>query len=284
MICPKCKSNNFKRNGWLNGAKQRFKCNDCGKRFCETTSTLWHRHRLPAQIIRVSVFFHLFIPARTVQVFIQFLFGCHISKDTVCSWTKKFLKQMPEIKPMIKEDYGIKIRHTDEKQFKIRGEKAWWWNTTDHQGNGLTSSVSFDRSLVSAKNHIKKHKLVESKIDIMVTDKLQSYIKSIHLFGRKCNHVKRGLAEMPIQCNGRLLYLSNLQVERLHSKIDHYINTKFRGSFTNIKSADMWRKAFMFTDCLQRSFALHKSFETYPMPANWSIFNEGVSVSATRTV
>ena len=284
MICPKCKSNNFKRNGWLSGAKQRYKCRDCGKRFCETTGELLHRHRIPSQIIRVSVFFHLFIPARTVQIFVRFLFGCRISKDTICSWTKKFLKQMPEIKPMINEYQDIKIRHTDEKQIKIHGKKAWWWNTTDHQGNGLTSSVSLDRSLVSAKNHMKKHKHAESKIDIMVTDKLQSYIKSMRLFGRKCRHVKRGLAEMPVQYGGKMLYLSNLPVERLHSKIDYYINAKFRGSFTNIESADRWRKAFTFADCLQKSFALHKSFGTYPMPANWSTSNEGIAVPPTRTV
>lgn len=49
MACPHCGSISIKKHGKIDG-RQRYKCKDCGKTFCETSQTLIHHSRLaPAQ-------------------------------------------------------------------------------------------------------------------------------------------------------------------------------------------------------------------------------------------
>ena len=264
MKCVKCNSPRIAFNGrYLNGI-QRYKCNDCGKQFSEATFRKFYRHRFPAQIITIAIFFHFFIPARIVQIFIFFLFRCYVSKNTICEWTKKTLEDMPELK-FVRDKCNLLIRHTDEKQIKIKRKKAWWWNSTDHAGNPLNSCISRTRHGFVAFNFMRKHKKLYGSPLIMITDKLQAYIKSVKKLGKKCKHITRGIKEEVEYFGGKSkpLLLSNLQVERFHSKIDAYINMKFRGSFESLESADRWRKAFMFITYLQEMFALQKSFGTF---------------------
>ncbi|MBI2671111.1 IS1/IS6 family transposase, partial [Candidatus Woesearchaeota archaeon] len=268
MSCPICYSGRYKLDGKLSNRKQRYKCKECGKRFCETTSEFFHRNRIPKEVLSVAILFHLFIPARIVQLFLFFFFRCTISKETICFWSSKFLEQMPEIKREIK-DGKLKIRHTDEKFIKIGKELAYWVNTVDHQGRLLTSSILESKDKSSIKEHMGKHKQSEKNMDIHVTDKNPSYIKTANKFGRKCIHHTAGLKEKLLSTKNLFLFLSNLPVERLHSKIDAYINLKVRGSFTNIESAERLRKAFTLTDYLLETFALHGSLGTYPTTDNW---------------
>ena len=49
MACPHCGSISIKKHGKI-GGRQRYKCKDCGKTFCETSQTLMYHSRLaPAQ-------------------------------------------------------------------------------------------------------------------------------------------------------------------------------------------------------------------------------------------
>jgi len=54
-------------------------------------------------VLVVAIFFHSFIPAKIVQIFVYFLFRCKMSGDTICFWSRKFLEQMPEIRREIKD-------------------------------------------------------------------------------------------------------------------------------------------------------------------------------------
>lgn len=267
MLCIYCKSP-AKHNGRIRREKQRYKCSGCKKSFCETTLNFFHRSRIPKEILGVALFFHLFTTAKIVRLFIFFLFRCKISKETICFWSAKFLEQMPEIRRKAK-DGKLKIRHTDEKFIKIRKELAYWINTTDHPGRQLTSSILQFKDEPSMDEHMKKHKQFEKDIDVHVTDKNPVYIKTIKIFGRKCKHHTAGLKEKLLSDKDLFIFLSNLPVERLHSKIESYINLKVRGSFTNIESADRLRKAFAFTDYLLETFALQGSLGTNPITDNW---------------
>jgi len=252
MICPHCKRKHIVFNGRLQDGKQRYKCIDCKKQFCETTGSFFFRNRTPLQILIVAIFFHLFVPARIVRIFLYFLFRCSLSEASICSWSRKFLDRCPDIQQRGRPATII-IRHTDEKKIKIAGREAWWWNTTDPATNVLTSSISWSRSLAAAKSHLRKHKKIESTIDIHVTDGMQSYIRATHLFGRRAHHIVRGLQEQGVMHHCRLLYLSNLPVERANSRVDAYIKLKVREHFSNFEQAERIRKAFMLTQIIQRS-------------------------------
>ena len=163
--------------------------------------------------------------------------------------------------------------HADEKFIKIKKQKAYWWNTTDSDGNWVVSRISLKPDGESAKKLMKKHRSVDPAVDIAVTDGLQSYKKAVKIFGRGCKHVIAGLQEKAVMYRRALLYLSNLPVERIHSRIDSYINYKFRGSFENLDSTDRWRKAFMFTTHLQKTFAVQRSFGTFSKAENQHILD-----------
>lgn len=267
MKCVRCKSEHIVFNGKYKNGVQRYKCCDCGKQFSELTFRKFYRHRFPPQIITIAIFFHLFIPARIVQIFLFFLFRCYVSKKTICFWTREILDEMPELR-FIYNNFNMTIRHTDEKQIKIKNKKAWWWNIVNSEGKSLSSCISWTRHGYAAKKLMKMNKEIYGNPLIMITDKLPAYGKAVNVFGRKCKHITAGIVPKMCMHKGNLLLVSNLAVERFHSKIEHYINMKFRGSFENIESADRWRKAFIFTTCLQETFALQKSFGTFSIASD----------------
>src|SRR3989338_8775900 len=93
MICVHCSGTHIVFNGRYKDGKQRYKCCDCKKQFCETTGSFFFKHRTPLQILAVALFFHLFVPARIVRIFLYFLFRCSLSEASVCFWSRKFLDQ-----------------------------------------------------------------------------------------------------------------------------------------------------------------------------------------------
>jgi transposase-like protein len=206
----------------------------------------------------VALFFHLFVPARIVRIFLLFLFRCSLSEASICAWSRKFLGRVPEVqqRPL---PARILIRHTDEKRIVIAGEEAWWWNTTDPATNVLTSSISWSRSLADARQHLRKHRLIERHVDLHVTDGMLSYPKATHLLGRGTQHVIRGLQEQPYFYNKeRVFFLSNLPVERANSRVDAYIKLKVREHFSSLEQAERIRKSFMLTQIIQRHAFQHR--------------------------
>lgn len=271
MKCIKCKSTHTTFNGRYRNGVQRYKCSDCGKQFSELTFRRFYRHRFPNKIIIIAIFFHLFIPARVVQIFLFFLFRCYVSKKAICSWTKKFLDNFPEIQPTIKKSKFV-IAHADEKFIKIKKEKAYWWNTTDNDENPLTSIITMYRDSNSVRELFKD---LPKCIDIMVTDGYHAYKDPVRKLG--CKHVIAGIKNKIVIHKEHLFILSNLAVERLHSRIDYFMQ-RFKNSFENLESANRWRKAFMLTAYLQESLALQKSFGTFSTALNKHLTLREVSV------
>lgn len=262
MICVQCNGTHIVYNGRYKDGKQRYKCCDCKKQLCETTGSFFFKCRIPKQIITAAIFFHLFIPARIVRILLYFLYRCKVSKATICAWSRKFLDRFSDIQQRGKPA-SIIIRHTDEKKIKIAGKEAWWWSTTDPATNVLTTSISWSRSLADTKMHLRKHKKIESDIDMHVTDGMPSYIKATHLFGRRIKHIIRGLQEQGVMIQGRLFFISNLPVERANSRVDAYIKLKVRESFSNFEQAERIRKAFMLTQVIQKEAFQHQGCGTF---------------------
>lgn len=281
MICIRCHRTHIVFNGRYKDGKQRYKCCDCGKQFCETTGSFFFKHRAPVQILVIAIFFHLFVPARIVCIFLYFLFRCSLSEASICAWSRKFLDRVPEIQQRGRHGTII-IRHTDEKKIKIAGKEAWWWNTTDPATTVLTSSISWSRSLADTKKHLRKHRIMERHINVHVTDGMHSYIKATHLFGRKTKHIIRGLQEQAAIVQDKLLFISNLAVERTNSRVDAYINLKVRGSFSNFDQAERTRKAFMLTQILQKEAFQHRGCGTFST-ALASILSSGSLTVPTQT-
>ena len=274
-MCTRCKGTHIVHNGHDTNGRERYKCAACGKRPSERTGTLFYRRRFPEWIIRTTILMHLKVPASTVQLFLLLFFRCHVSEKTICAWSRKFLDQIPDVQQKGKPATII-IRHTDEKKIKIAGKEAWWWNTADPATNVLTSSISWSRSLLDTRKHLKKHRTIEHHIDMHVTDGMQSYIRATHLFGRTTKHVVRGLQEKGCMRKKRFFMLSNLAVERANSRVDAYINLKARGSFSSFEQAERIRKSFMLAQIIQRHAFRQKGYGTF-----FTALNEHPSTAKT---
>src|SRR3989344_968300 len=131
------------------------------------------------------------------------------------------------------------------------------------------------------KQHIKKHRAIERHVDLHVTDGMQSYIKATRLFGRKTKHIIRGLQEQAVMYHGKLLFISNLPVERANSKVDAYIKLKVRESFSSFKQADRIRKAFMFTQIIQRDVFRCKGLGAFSTALKEQTTSAKISAPAT---
>ena len=271
MQCPHCKSYNTILYGKRKDRVQRYKCNDCGKQFCERTGTFMYRHRFPEVVIKIAILLNLFISSKVVELLMFIIFRARVSNKTVCEWTRKFLDLLPET---YQKHYSKKlflICHSDEKFIKVKGSKddfAYWWSVIDCFGNLIATIITEKRDSESAKKLFKKVKeSTNKKVDMLVRDGLLAYIKAGKIFGRQCKQVVAGIKGKFIMHNKKLLWITNNSSESLNARIDYFMK-RFHDCFEDIQSANRWRKAFMFTTYLQKCFATQKYLEASPAGKN----------------
>lgn len=265
MRCPHCNSYKVILYGKRKDKVQRYKCNVCRKQFCERTGTLFYRHRFPAVIIQVVVFFSLFLPYLLASLFAAVLLRVSVSLRTVGTWTRKFLDRM--IVPSVREKYpenSFLTCFADEKFVKVKGVWHYWWSVIDSLGNLLSTVVTESRDLCSAKlaNRKAKAELDKSnaKLDMFVTDKLPAQLKASKVFGRKCKHVTTGIKGKLVQhkkLKNQVLWVNNNRAESINSEIEYFMK-RFRDSFANVESANRWAKAFTICKHIKKSFAKQK--------------------------
>src|SRR3989344_1566117 len=76
MICVHCSGTHIVFNGRYKDGKQRYKCCDCKKQFCETTGSFFFKHRTPLQILAVALFPPPPPPRPPSPFFFFFFFFC----------------------------------------------------------------------------------------------------------------------------------------------------------------------------------------------------------------
>lgn len=142
----------------------------------EPRSSLYHRHRFPAENITEAVwlYFRCTVSFRMVEDMLAYR-GIIVTHKTIREWTEKFAR-----------DYANKIRnraprlgdkwHLDEVVVTIKGEKHILWRAVDQDGFVLEVLVQKRRYTKAAKRFIRK--LLSSQgasPRVMITDKLGSY-------------------------------------------------------------------------------------------------------------
>ncbi len=191
-----------------------------------------------------------------VRLVLFLAFHVRVSKKSILSWTKKYLKDLPSVYAPVKKkcDQLLLIVHADEKFFKIRGEWAYWWSLVDESGNLIACIVTETRDLASAKQLFKNAKIVLGRVDLVVTDGLQAYITAKNVFGKKTKHVQTNMmGKMVNYAPDCLTFIDNNIVESLNSEIDIFLS-RFRYNFTSLESAQRWTKCFMLTRYLLKKF------------------------------
>src|SRR3989344_544464 len=238
MKCINCRSTKTVKNGFDNKGVQRFKCNGCGRRFCE--KGFFARFRNPIRVIITAVRWKMKrMSLREISDEVADVFRIIVSHVTIWNWCMKFISLLVLWASLIDDDYK-KIIHVDEKFIKVGGSKdkfAYLFVAIDSGHKVIATFVADSRTIKSAKVLMKK---VGEKIipEIIVTDKCQIYNKSCKVFGRKTKHVKAHFKAEGIVYNGKIFLLSNNRVERFNSDIDLFLHV-FRG-LKSFETAEIW--------------------------------------------
>lgn len=219
MICTYCSSSNFVRNGHDKRGVQRYKCNDCGRRFCE--KGIFARHRYPAQIILDSLFLYSQpISTRGVTVNLQRFRKVKPSHVSVYNWVIKFASHLIKIANRKPLNYTNEW-HVDEKFIHVRGSKdthAYLWIVSDSKSNIITTHISFERDYSNARIVLQK---AVNKTgfypELIVSDGLQGYKRACRkVFGRKTRHVIAHFKPIGIVHKGELMQITNNRAERIN--------------------------------------------------------------------
>ena len=116
---------------------QRYKCNACGRQFCEKGifARLGHKTKdiLNALFLR---FFRLSL--RETSYAIKKLFGLIVSHTSIYRWFKRFVKLLVLLASLIKKSY-TRIRNVDEKFIHVQKSKDphayLLWVVSDSKAN-----------------------------------------------------------------------------------------------------------------------------------------------------
>src|SRR3989344_3233619 len=157
MICIYCSSSYIVLNGHDKKGVQRYKCNDCHRRFCE--KGIFARHRFPKEIIINAIFLRSFpLSTRNVKRILKKINYVAVSHVTIYNWLVKFAPyviNISKLKPLA----FTKIWHADEKFIHVKGSKdphAYLWIVSDSNSNIIAVYISFERDANNAKIVLRK--------------------------------------------------------------------------------------------------------------------------------
>lgn len=222
MLCIYCSSPLTVKNGHDGKGVQRYKCNDCGRRFCE--KGIFARHRYPSWMIMDALFLYSQpISTSGVTKNLKRFRGNTPTRMTIYNWIVKFapyLIRLASIKPLnftsqwhVDEKF-IKVKHPTKK----RGDFSYLWIVSDTNGNILATHISLKRDSKNAEIVLKKAKARAGfNPGILVSDGLQGYKKAVRkAFGKKTRHVKAHFKGVGIVHKGKRMKISNNRAERVN--------------------------------------------------------------------
>jgi len=244
MNCIHCNSLSTVRYGYSEKGDQRFKCKDCGRRFCE--KGIWARMRFPRETIVDTLFLRSYpLSTRNVKKILRKLKHIKVSHVSVFNWILKFAPHL--IKLALKKPISFtKIWHVDEKFIKVKGSKddfAYLWVVSDSENNILATHVSFARNSENAKIVLRKASFLAGFFPMaIVTDGLQGYKSACKIFGRKCKHVEAHFAKQGVVIGNQVYFLSNNRIERINGFFALWLHV-CRG-FKRLDNANLWVEYF----------------------------------------
>ena len=219
MNCIYCSSSIIVLNGHDKKGVQRYKCNDCHRRFCE--KGIFARYRFPKEVIINAIFLRSFpLSTRNVKRILKKIELVKVSHVSIYNWIIKFVPHLLKISFINPINFSS-VWHVDEKFIHVRGSKdshAYLWIVSDSNSKIIAVHISFERDYNNAKIILQKAKNIASfSPEIIVSDGLQGYKKACKkVFGGKTRHVIAHFEAVGIVHNRKLMKISNNRAERIN--------------------------------------------------------------------
>ena len=247
MKCIYCNSFLTIKNGYDKKGVQRYKCNDCKRRFCE--KGIFARMRFPKEVITNALFLRLYpLSTRNVKRILKKLKYIKVSHVSVYNWVLKFAPHLCKFA----NNFSLKFTnlwHVDEKFIKVKRDNkkrkkefSYLWIVSDNANNIIATHVSFARDIVNAKIVLQKAKQRAGFTpEILVSDGLQSYKKAVKKI-LKCRHVTAHFEAKNVIHKGKWYKLSNNRAEAINRFYALWLHV-CKG-FKRLDNANLWIEFF----------------------------------------
>ena len=214
--------------------KQRFRCNDCCKRFIAEKDFERMKGNSKTTTLILDLYFKG-ISLRQIEDHLKQFYSISLDHSNILRRIQKFSKiindYVKDLRPELSEQW-----HIDEMKIQAGGKWKWLWNMMDNETKFLiTEKVTDRRRIKDCKNLLIEAKETAGKQPtFMITDGCHSYNKSLVKEMPQTNHIQLKTI--------RDKRINNNIIERLNGTVRSRL--KVMRGLQDLKSADLMTSSF----------------------------------------
>ena len=240
MDCIRCGSGRTRKDGQTRLGGQRWRCNDCHRRFTARSTSAFSHHAFPDDVIALAVRWYVryrLSYADVVEWFAER--GLRVDRSTVYRWVQRFLPLFGEAARAHRRPVGTKWR-VDETYVRLQGGWTYVYRAIDEDGQVVDAYFSQRRNSAAAEGFFRRA-IDETGVrpERVTTDKAKCYPPALR-------------AVLPSAEHRRSRYLNN-GIERDHGHLKQRVRP-MRG-FKHASSADTMCRGHGLIQNLRNGFS-----------------------------
>jgi transposase-like protein len=151
MSCPRCNSEIVTKDGITQLGGQRFRCDECGRRFTRRSTSAFSRRAFPDDIIALAVRWYVRYRLSYAEVS-EWLAerGILVDQSTIYRWVQHYLPLFGDAARRYRRPVGLDWR-VDETYVRIRGHWHHIYRAIDGGGQIVDAYVSSTRDMTAAR-------------------------------------------------------------------------------------------------------------------------------------
>ncbi len=156
MRCVRCGSEAKRRDGKTRMGGQRWRCNECCRRFTTRSTSAFSRHSFPDHLIALAVRWYVRYRLSYADV-VEWLAerGFSVDRTTVYRWVQRFLPLFGDAARAHRHRVGGKWR-VDETYCRLSGKWAYLYRAIDQDGQVVDVYFSERRNAGAAESFFKR--------------------------------------------------------------------------------------------------------------------------------
>ncbi len=199
MQCIRCESERTRRDGQTRLGGQRWRCNDCRRRFTARSSSAFSHHGFPDDVIALAVRWYVryrLSYADVVEWFAER--GLVVDRSTIYRWVQRFLPLFQEAARAYRRPVGNRWR-VDETYVRLHGRWTYVYRAIDQDGQVVDAYFSERRNAAAAAAFFQRA-MGETRVtpQRVITDKATCYPPALRnvlppVAHRRSKYVTNGL-------------------------------------------------------------------------------------------
>ncbi len=150
MRCIRCESERIRKDGQTRLGGQRWRCNDCGRRFTARSTSAFSHHAFPDDVIALAVRWYVryrLSYADVVEWFAER--GLTVERSTIYRWIQRFLPLFGVAARAHRRSVSAKWR-VDETYVRLQGRWTYVYRAIDEDGQVVDAYFSERRNADAA--------------------------------------------------------------------------------------------------------------------------------------